>query len=57
MTMVCASYILIAKEGLHLNAPVAYGLGGLITAAAALLCVRYAISYKKNNRICKEKED
>ena len=51
MTMVCASYILIAKEGLHLNAPVAYGLGGLITAAAALLCVRYAISYKKNNRI------
>ena len=57
MTMVCASYILIAKEGLHLNAPVAYGLGGLITAAAALLCVRYAISYKKNNRICKETED
>ncbi|MBQ2489690.1 MAG: carbon starvation protein A [Bacteroidales bacterium] len=57
MTMVCASYILIAKEGLHLNAPVAYGLGGLITAAAALLCVRYAISYKKNNRICKENED
>ena len=57
MTMVCASYILIAKEGLHLHAPVAYGLGGLITAAAALLCVRYAISYKKNNRICKEKED
>ena len=57
MTMVCASYILIAKEGLHLKAPVAYGLGGLITAAAALLCVRYAISYKKNNRICKEKED
>ena len=57
MTMVCASYILIAKEGLHLNAPVAYGLGGLITAAAALRCVRYAISYKKNNRICKEKED
>ncbi len=47
MTMVCASYILIAKEGLHLNAPVAYGLGGLITAAAALLCVWYAISYKK----------
>ncbi len=57
MTMVCASYILIAKEGLHLNAPVAYGFGGLITAAAALLCVRYAISYKKNNRICKENED
>jgi carbon starvation protein CstA len=57
MTMVCASYILIAKEGLHLHAPVAYGLGGLITAAAALLCVRYAISYKKNNRICKENED
>ena len=57
MTMVCASYILIAKEGLHLHAPVAYGLGVLITAAAALLCVRYAISYKKNNRICKEKED
>ena len=57
MTMVCASYILIAKEGLHLHAPVAYGLGGLITAAAALLCVRYAISYKKNNRICKENEN
>ncbi|MBO4402842.1 MAG: carbon starvation protein A, partial [Bacteroidales bacterium] len=57
MTMVCASYILIAKEGLHLNAPVAYGLGALVTAAAALLCVRYAITYKKNNPICKKNED
>jgi len=49
MTMVCASYIFVAKEGLHLNAPVAYWLGGLVTAAAAIICVRHAISYKKNN--------
>ena len=54
MTMVCSSYIFIAKEGFSLPAPVAYSIGAVITLVAALLCVRYAIVYKKNNPICEK---
>ena len=54
MTMVCSSYILIAKEGFHLSAPAAYSAGALLTLTAALLCVRYAIVYRKNNPLCEK---
>ncbi len=54
MTMVCASYILIAKEGLHLPAPLAYGLGALCTLAAAIACLVYFKKHKKNQPLCTE---
>ena len=54
MTMVCSSYIFIAREGFHLSAPVAYSIGGLLTLLAAVICVRYAIVYRKNNPLCEK---
>jgi len=49
MTSVCSTYILIAREGLHLSQELAYWLGGAVTLFIFVLFLVWRNKYLRRN--------
>lgn len=47
MTFTCATYILVAPEGLSLNYTLSYIIGALITILLLIIYIRWSISHKR----------
>lgn len=56
MTMVCATYILIAPEGFELDNTISYVLGAIITLVVCVLFGILIINKQKGHRINESKD-